>query len=98
MKFFAESKQTHEQLLDKDKLFIVLYLDIYGIDNADLPSYVNEVYAHILKDLDNTVRAYIIPTRNGETRMEFYNIENVEKKTLDDIVKMKEDLDVYIEK
>jgi hypothetical protein len=30
--------------------------------------------------------------------MEFYNIENVEKKTLDDIVKMKEDLDVYIEK
>lgn len=96
--FEAGAKWAHEQLLDKDKLFIVLYFNIGGIDDEDVPSYVTEVYDHTLKDLDDTVRAYIIPIRNGETRMEFYNIENAEKKTLDDIIKMKEDLDVYIEK
>lgn len=96
--FEAGAKWTHEQLSDKDKLFIVIYFNIGGIDDADVPSYVADVYDHTLKDLDDTVRAYIIPIRNGETRMEFYNIENAEKKTLDDIIKMKEDLDVYIEK
>lgn len=60
-------------MLDKDKLYIVVYIGIKDIDDSDVPAYINEITTHITSDFDDSVKFLIIPTRHKDTHIEFVN-------------------------
>lgn len=43
-------------MLDKDKLYIVSYIGLKGIYDADVPAYLDEVTTHISKGFDDSVK------------------------------------------
>lgn len=69
----------------KNKLFIVVYQNIGNIDESDIPYYLNEIRYSMNKLLDDSVILLIVPVRNEETHIEFFNIENVKTKTLEEV-------------
>ena len=58
-------------MLDKDKLFIVIYLDVRGIHDLDIAPYVEAITSSI--QYDESIAKLIIPTRDSETRVECIN-------------------------
>lgn len=62
-------------MLDKDKLYIVSYLGLKGIDDADVPAYLEDVTEHISKGFDDSVKFLFIPTKERDTHIEFFNGE-----------------------
>ena len=69
----------------KNKLFIVVYQNIGSIDDSDVPYYMNEIKYTMGELLDDSVILLIVPVRNKETHIEFFNIENVKTKTLEEV-------------
>ena len=57
--------------MDKDKLFIVVYVDVRHIAESDIVAYIQSV-TNIMKFDDSVVRLFI-PTRDSETRIECIN-------------------------
>lgn len=57
-------------MLDKDKLFLVFYLDISLIHQADIPVYVDEIARTF--NYDESINRIIIPVRS-ESRVECIN-------------------------
>lgn len=57
--------------MDKDKLFLVIYLNITGIHSADVVEYINEV-TEVVK-FDDSVQRLIVPVRGEETKIECIN-------------------------
>ena len=78
-------------ILDKDKLWVVAYISICSIDNADVPIYINE-FANSFK-YDKSVNTIIIPTREPESKIEFYNAEKLTPEVLEHIKKNIEKLE-----
>ena len=70
-------------MLDKDKLWIVITCNINGIDDSDIHKYINEVKN--VFTYDNSVQTIVLPTRTNETHIDFYNFENLNPKTLEEI-------------
>ena len=58
-------------MLDKNKLFIVIYVDVRGIHDSDVVSYIKEIASSI--QYDESIAKLIIPTRESETRVECIN-------------------------
>ena len=58
-------------MLDKDKLFIVIYADVRGIHDSDVVSYIKAITSSI--KYDESIVKLIIPTRDSETRVECIN-------------------------
>lgn len=60
-----------EEIKDKDKLFIVFYVNVSKIS----PSSINSVLKHISESMkyDDTINRIIIPIFNGETKVECIN-------------------------
>lgn len=58
-------------MLDKDKLFLIMYVNISGINETDVVEYLDNI-ADMFK-FDETINRIIIPTREGETRVECIN-------------------------
>ena len=58
-------------MLDKEKLFIVIYLDVRGIHDSDIVHYIEAVTSAI--QYDESIAKLIIPTRDSETRVECIN-------------------------
>ena len=58
-------------MLDKDKLFIVVYVNITGWGDVTVVEMLNRI-AEITK-FDASVMRIIIPVREGETRVECIN-------------------------
>ena len=56
---------------DKEKLFIVIYVDVRGIHDSDVVSYIKAIASAI--EYDESVAKLIIPTRESETRVECIN-------------------------
>lgn len=58
-------------MLDKDKLFIVVYAGVHGFCDQT----VSEILANIAHHMqyDDSVNTLIIPTRDSETRVECIN-------------------------
>ena len=58
-------------MLDKDKLFIVVYAGVHGFGDQT----VSEILANIAHHMqyDDSVNTLIIPTRDSETRVECIN-------------------------
>ena len=58
-------------MLDKEKLFIVIYLDVRTIHDSDIVPYIEAVTSAI--QYDESIAKLIIPTRDSETRVECIN-------------------------
>lgn len=56
---------------DKEKLFIVIYVDVRGIHDSDVVSYLKAIASSM--EYDESVAKLIIPTRESETRVECIN-------------------------
>ena len=60
-------------MLDKDKLHIIVYVNIKKIHEHDIPTYVEEVVSSVSKNNDGSVVYYFIPTtEDRENWMEFH--------------------------
>ena len=57
--------------MDKDKLFLVIYLNIASIPSADVVEYISKV-AEVTK-FDDSVQRLIVPVRGEETKIECIN-------------------------
>lgn len=60
-----------ENMKDKDKLFLVSYLNIASINSSDVLEYIDKFARAIY--FDDSVKHLIIPIRDGETRVECIN-------------------------
>lgn len=58
-------------MLDKEKLFLVMYVDISGVNSSDVAEYLNH-FANAFQ-YDESIERLIIPTREGESRVECIN-------------------------
>ena len=58
-------------MMDKDKLFLIIYLNIGSIADVDVSEYIRQ-FADSLT-FDESVVRLIIPIRKGETRVECIN-------------------------
>lgn len=58
-------------MLDKDKLFIVVYVGVHGLEDQT----VSEILANVANHMqyDDSVNTLTIPTRDSETRVECIN-------------------------
>lgn len=74
---------------DKDKLWIVYNVNLAGMTKAA----ACEVIEHINKELsvfDSSVNALIVPTREGNSHIEFYNMQKAKPMTIDKLKKLTE--------
>ena len=85
-------KKLDELLLDKDKLFIVLYLDVSNL----CPSRVKELYNNwkvfLNNDFDDSVRNIIIPS--DENRIEFFSLQNAKTMDLEQLIELQKRLEI----
>lgn len=58
-------------MLDKDKLFIIIYVDVRNVDRANVFEYIQPIANATI--FDESVFRLIIPTRDSETRVECIN-------------------------
>lgn len=58
-------------MLDKDKIFLVVYLNVGTIADSDVDDCVDRC-TETLK-FDDSVQLFIVPTRNEDTRFECIN-------------------------
>ena len=84
-------KKLDELLLDKDKLFIVLYLDVSKLS----PSIAQRMF-HFWKDymdtnFDDSVRNIIIPS--DENRIEFFSLQNAKTMDLEQLIELQKRLE-----
>lgn len=77
-------------MLDKDKLWIVVTCNVSDICDADVPKYVEDILN--LFKYDGSVQTIIIPTRTSDTRVDFYNFENLTPKTIEEIESLINDM------
>lgn len=71
-------------MLDKDKLWIICYLNISNIDDSDVPKFIQKTKYKCLT-FDESVKVIIVPSRNTETYFEFYNMSKIEPSTLEEL-------------
>ena len=85
-------KKLDELLPDKDKLFIVLYLDVSNL----CPSRVKELYNNwkvfLNNDFDDSVRNIIIPS--DENRIEFFSLQNAKTMDLEQLIELQKRLEI----
>ena len=88
---YENDKKLDELLLDKDKLFIVLYLDVSNL----CPSRVKELYNNwkvfLNNDFDDSVRNIIIPS--DENRIEFFSLQNAKTMDLEQLIELQKRLE-----
>ena len=77
-------------MLDKDKLWIVITYNVAGVCDSDIPRYVSEI-SNTFK-YDGSVQTIILPTRTSDTRVDFYNFENLNSKTIEEIESLIDDM------
>jgi hypothetical protein len=58
-------------MMDKDKLFLVCYLNIDGIPGVDVNGYLYTFGKSL--DYDESIEKIIVPIRKGESRVECIN-------------------------
>ena len=77
-------------MLDKDKLWLVITCSIKGLNDSDVIKYISEVRS--VFTYDNSVQTIVLPTRTNETHVDFYNFENLNPKTLEEIESLISDM------
>ena len=71
-------------MLDKDKLILVMYVNIDNIDRSDVYAYMEELANQFR--FDESVIRLIIPVENSESRVECLTPKIVDEKLADEFM------------
>jgi hypothetical protein len=83
-------------MLDKDKLFIIINVGIKYLDVKDVPDYISEI-SNLTKDFDNSVKVFIVPTKeSSEIKFEFFNEQVLSSIDLDEAKSIVEKLEKMV--
>ena len=86
-------KKLDELLPDKDKLFIVLYLNVSGLSPSNKNILINNWDFFLGNDFDDSVRHIIIPTFD-ENRIEFFSLQNAKTMDLEQLIELQKRLEI----
>ena len=65
-----------KKILDRDKLWLVFYLKVDGLDTSDIPTYIDSFHNSMRQKFDESVVVLTVPTR-GENHVQFYSHEKL---------------------
>ena len=71
-----------KQLKDKDKLWIVYNVNIAGMTKQAAIEVINHVRKELLT-FDDSVMSLIVPISEGNSHIEFYNLEKAEPTSIE---------------
>lgn len=77
-------------MLDKDKLWVVISCNVAGMCNSDVHKYLSEVSSNF--KYDDSVQTIVLPTITSDSRVDFYNFENLNPKTIEEIESLINDM------
>lgn len=60
-------------ILTKDSLIIVFYINVSDVDPQEMPVYMTDIKANFAKDKADDVVEIFIPINNGDSRVECIN-------------------------
>ena len=86
-------KKLDELLPDKDKLFIVLYLNVSGLSPSNKNILINNWDFFLGNNFDDSVRHIIIPTFD-ENRIEFFSLQNAKTMDLEQLIELQKRLEI----
>ena len=85
-------------MLDKDKLILAFYINVDGIDQYDIPEYLNDAREGLTSNLDDSVISYFIPIEGENSKVDCINPSFIDgdeyeaaKEKLDNAVKKLEE-------
>lgn len=78
-------------MLDKDKLWLVGYINIQGMSRDRAFQRIAEFKNHLR--FDESVNVIIIPTKDTDNKVEFYNLQKANPDTIETLIKLKENLE-----
>ena len=84
-------KKLDELLPDKDKLFIVVYLDVRKLSSSDAKRMSHFWKDYMDTNFDDSVRNIIIPS--DENRIEFFSLQNVKTMDLEQLIELQKQLE-----
>ena len=84
-------KKLDELLPDKDKLFIVLYLDVSNLCRSSVQILYNNWKVFLDNSFDDSVRNIIIPS--DENRIEFFSLQNAKTLDLEQLIELQKRLE-----
>lgn len=84
-------KKLDELLPDKDKLFIVVYLDVRKLNSSDAKRIFNFWKDYMDTNFDDSVRNIIIPS--DENRIEFFSLQNAKTMDLEQLIELQKRLE-----
>ena len=84
-------KKLDELLPDKDKLFIVLYLDVSNLCRSSVQVLYNNWKVFLDNSFDDSVRNIIIPS--DENRIEFFSLQNAKTLDLEQLIELQKRLE-----
>ena len=84
-------KKLDELLPDKDKLFIVVYLDVRKLNSSDAKRIFNFWKDYMDTNFDDSVRNIIIPS--DENRIEFFSLQNAKTMDLEQLIELQQRLE-----
>ena len=71
-----------KKIKDKDKLWLVYNVNIAGMTVEAANTVIEHVHT-ILSQFDDSVMSLIVPIREGNSHVEFYNLEKAEPMTIE---------------
>ena len=84
-------KKLDESLPDKDKLFIVVYLDVRKLSSSDAKRMFHFWKDYMDTNFDDSVRNIIIPS--DENRIEFFSLQNAKTMDLEQLIELQKRLE-----
>lgn len=84
-------KKLDELLPDKDKLFIVVYLDVRKLNSSDAKRIFHFWKDYMDTNFDDSVRNIIIPS--DENRIEFFSLQNAKTMDLEQLIELQKQLE-----
>lgn len=84
-------KKLDELLPDKDKLFIVVYLDVRKLSSSDAKRMFHFWKDYMDTNFDDSVRNIIIPS--DENRIEFFSLQNAKTMDLEQLIELQKRLE-----
>ena len=84
-------KKLDELLPDKDKLFIVVYLDVRKLSSSDAKRMFHFWKDYMDTNFDDSVRNIIIPS--DENRIEFFSLQNAKTMDLEQLIELQKQLE-----
>ena len=84
-------KKLDELLPDKDKLFIVVYLDVRKLSSSNAKRMFHFWKDYMDTNFDDSVRNIIIPS--DENRIEFFSLQNAKTMDLEQLIELQKRLE-----